>query len=101
MQARRPRFDTDPGVARVVTERILAAVGREATADPAVRMEPAEVNGMPGVVAWTGDAVVLVASLVLVDGRVGQVLIVRNPEKLGRSTAPRYQRTSGDLGSRA
>jgi RNA polymerase sigma-70 factor (TIGR02957 family) len=138
VQARRPRFDTDPRAARVVTERFLAAcatgdvatlvaalapdavlisdgggrakaalrpitgaakvarflaaVGREAAADPGLRIEVAEVNGMPGVVARDGAVVVLAASLVLVEGLVEQVLIVRNPEKLGRDRSPSHPR---------
>ena len=141
VQARRPRFDTDPRAARLVTERFLtacatgdvaalvaalapdallvtdgggrakaalrpitgavkvarflAAVGGEAAT---LRVDLAEVNGMPGVVAWDGDAVVLAASLVVVDGLVAQVFVVRNPEKL-RAGAPSPRPPAGDAGA--
>jgi hypothetical protein len=55
------------------------------------------VNGEPAVVAWTGTEPFLSMSLLLVDGRVQQVLIVRNPDNSGacgrqRRTAPRLTR---------
>jgi RNA polymerase sigma-70 factor (ECF subfamily) len=42
-----------------------------------------DINGAPGVVAWSGADPYVSMSLVVADGRVEQVLIVRNPDKLG------------------
>lgn len=47
-----------------------------------LRIEVAEVNGGPGVVAWVGGEPLLAMSLVVVGGRIEQVLLVRNPDKL-------------------
>ncbi|SEK28480.1 RNA polymerase sigma-70 factor, ECF subfamily [Blastococcus sp. DSM 46786] len=47
-----------------------------------VRIEVAEVNGGPGIVAWAGGDPLLAMSLVVADGRIEQVLLVRNPDKL-------------------
>ena len=128
VRARRPRFDADRSVQRVVTERFLAAcaggdvealltalapdvvlvtdgggrakaalrpiVGADkvvrfllATAEqglsiPGVHVEVTDVNGAPGVVAWVRGAPYMTMSLVVADGLVEQVLVVRNPDKL-------------------
>jgi RNA polymerase sigma-70 factor (TIGR02957 family) len=47
-----------------------------------LRLDAADVNGLPGLVVRTDDGPFLVMSLVVVDGRVAQVLVVRNPDKL-------------------
>ncbi|MDP5181544.1 RNA polymerase sigma factor SigJ [Blastococcus sp. BMG 814] len=47
-----------------------------------VRIGVAEVNGGPGIVAWAGGDPLLAMSLVVADGRIEQVLLVRNPDKL-------------------
>ncbi|WP_236833239.1 RNA polymerase sigma-70 factor [Blastococcus sp. KM273128] len=47
-----------------------------------LRIEVAEVNGGPGVVAWVGGEPLLAMSLVVVGGCIEQVLLVRNPDKL-------------------
>ncbi|RBY91675.1 RNA polymerase subunit sigma-24 [Blastococcus sp. TBT05-19] len=57
----------------------VAAQGMELAG---LRIEVAEVNGGPGIVAWTDGDPLLAMSLVVVDGRIEQVLLVRNPEKL-------------------
>ena len=62
----------------------IAAQGREL---PDLRTEIAEVNGSPGIVAWSGGAPVVAVSLVVAEGRVSHVLTVRNPEKLAGLTA--------------
>jgi RNA polymerase sigma-70 factor (ECF subfamily) len=74
------------GAAKVA--RFLAAVGPEGTADPSARWELVELNGLPGVVGWSGSQPMLAASLVVVDGRVEQVLIMMNPDKLRGITTP-------------
>jgi RNA polymerase sigma-70 factor (TIGR02957 family) len=128
VQARRPRFDTDPGAQREVTERFLAAcaggdveallaalapdavlvsdgggkakaalrpitgadkvarfaigVAVQGFALPGLRVGITEVNGAPAVVAWTDGEPLMSMSLVVTDGLVSQILMVRNPEKL-------------------
>ena len=62
--------------------RFLVATTAQGLATPGLHVEVAEVNGAPGVVAWVGGAPYMTISLVLVDGLVEQVLVVRNPKKL-------------------
>ena len=62
--------------------RFLAAVGPEGAAVPGLRMAITEVNGEPGIAAWIADGPVMAATLVVADGRVDQVLVFRNPDKL-------------------
>jgi RNA polymerase sigma-70 factor, ECF subfamily len=42
------------------------------------------VNGRPGVATWVGDHIHSVVTLDVADGRVTNVFIVRNPDKLKR-----------------
>jgi RNA polymerase sigma-70 factor (ECF subfamily) len=62
--------------------RFLLATAAEGLSIPDLHIEIADVNGAPGVVAWVGGAPFMTMSLLLVDGLVEQVLVVRNPEKL-------------------
>jgi RNA polymerase sigma-70 factor, ECF subfamily len=62
--------------------RFMAGIAAVGNADPAMRVVTAEFNGAPGLLAWRGDEPFLAAQLVLVDGLIEQVLIVRNPDKL-------------------
>ena len=68
------------GVDKVV--RFLLATAAEGLAIPDLHIEIADVNGAPGVVAWVRGAPFMTMSLVVADGLVEQVLVVRNPEKL-------------------
>jgi RNA polymerase sigma-70 factor (ECF subfamily) len=69
--------------------RFLTAIAATGLAtNPDVRVELADVNGQPGVVGWSGDQVVLVVSLAVAEGRVEQVFLVANPEKLTGLPAP-------------
>ena len=68
--------------------RFLAAVGPEGAAMPGVRIEFAEVNGEPGLVAWTSEGPFMATTLVVADGRVEQVLVFRNPDKLAGLRSP-------------
>lgn len=132
VQARRPRFDTDRGAQREVTERFLAAcaggdveallaalapdavlisdgggkaraalrpitgadkvarftvgIAAQGLALPDLRIEIADVNGAPAVVAWADGEPLMTMSLVVADGLVTQVLVVRNPDKLAGLT---------------
>jgi RNA polymerase sigma-70 factor (ECF subfamily) len=62
--------------------RFLLATTAQGLEIPGLHVEIAEINGAPGVVAWVGGEPYMTISLVLVDGLVDQVLVVRNPEKL-------------------
>lgn len=55
-----------------------------AIADKAPGLELLErtVNGMPGLVAQRGGAVMTVAAFEVVDGRISRIWVIRNPEKL-------------------
>ena len=69
--------------------RFLAAVGPLAGDVPDLRVEIAEINGAPAVVAWTDDGPYMALQLVLADGLVEEVLFVANPDKLaGLGAAP-------------
>jgi RNA polymerase sigma-70 factor (TIGR02957 family) len=49
---------------------------------PGLRVDVVDVNGLPGIVVWSGDEPFLAMSLTVADGRVEQVFVVRNPDKL-------------------
>ncbi|MFW3169954.1 RNA polymerase sigma factor SigJ [Geodermatophilus sp. CPCC 206100] len=68
------------GAQKVV--RFLLATASEGLATADLRIEVADVNGAPGVAAWVAGEPFLTMSLVLAGGRVTQVLVVRNPDKL-------------------
>jgi RNA polymerase sigma-70 factor (ECF subfamily) len=63
--------------------RFLAGVSAQGLTVPDLRVEVADVNGGPAIVAWAGGKPFLSMSMVLgEDGRIEQVLLVRNPDKL-------------------
>jgi RNA polymerase sigma-70 factor (ECF subfamily) len=62
--------------------RFLAAVGPQGMEVPGLRMELAEVNGAPAVVAWTDEGPFMALQLVVADGLVQQIFYVANPDKL-------------------
>jgi hypothetical protein len=62
--------------------RFLLATAGQGLSIPDLHLEVTDVNGAPGVVAWVGSAPFMTMSLLLVDGLVERVLVVRNPEKL-------------------
>ena len=68
------------GAAKVA--RFLLATAAEGLSIPGVHVEVTDVNGAPGVVAWVRGAPYVAMSLVVADGLVEQVLVVRNPDKL-------------------
>jgi RNA polymerase sigma-70 factor (ECF subfamily) len=80
--ARRPIVGADK------VARFLAAVGPQGTELPGLRVEIAEINGAPAVVAWTDDGPFMALQLVLADGLVEQVLYVANPDKLAGLARP-------------
>jgi RNA polymerase sigma-70 factor (ECF subfamily) len=80
--ARRPIVGADK------VARFLAAVGPQGTELPGLRVEIADINGAPAVVAWTDDGPFMALQLVLADGLVEQVLYVANPDKLAGLALP-------------
>jgi RNA polymerase sigma-70 factor (ECF subfamily) len=55
---------------------------------PDLRMVVADVNGSPAIVGWTGQEPYGAVSLVVADGRVEQVLVMVNPQKLAGLVPP-------------
>jgi RNA polymerase sigma-70 factor (TIGR02957 family) len=49
---------------------------------PGLRIEIADLNGSPAVVAWAADEPLMTMSLVVTGGRIEQVFLLRNPDKL-------------------
>lgn len=127
VQARRPRFDTDPDRQREVTARfveatlsgdvealleilapdvvlitdsggkVTAARRPVVTADnvarflvglntkygvPALRLEQAELNHAPGMIAWAGDDILMAGLAEVTDGRITRILMFRNPDRM-------------------
>jgi RNA polymerase sigma-70 factor (ECF subfamily) len=62
--------------------RFLAGVGRQGADVVGLRIEVAEVNGAPAVLAWTDEGPFMALQLVVVGGLVEQVLYIGNPDKL-------------------
>jgi RNA polymerase sigma-70 factor (TIGR02957 family) len=62
--------------------RWLVAAGQQGATIPDLRIELAEVNGAPAIVGWSGSEPFGSISLTVADGRIEQVLVVVNPEKL-------------------
>jgi RNA polymerase sigma-70 factor (ECF subfamily) len=73
--ARRPIVGADK------VARFLAAIAPQG-AGLGLRVEVADVNGAPAVVAWTDEGPFMALQLVLVDGLVEQVFYMGNPDKL-------------------
>jgi RNA polymerase sigma-70 factor (ECF subfamily) len=67
--------------------RWLTAVSAQGGSVPGLELTVADVNGAPAVVARTPEGPYMVLQLVLSAGRVEQVLVVVNPEKLARLDA--------------
>jgi RNA polymerase sigma-70 factor (TIGR02957 family) len=70
-----------PVTGRTRAARFLVGLWRQASRH-GVAIAPARVNGQPGVVARSGDAIVGVMSLIISDGRIVAVHNVINPDKL-------------------
>ena len=77
--------------------RWLVAIARQGASIPDLRIEVAEVNGWPAIVGWSGVEPFGSISLAVADGRIEQVLVVVNPDKLTGLVLPSRE---GDLGSR-
>lgn len=63
--------------------RFVAAIAAEGFALPGLEVAVTEINGGPGIVARAAGAPLIAMSLVVVDRRITQLLVVRNPDKLG------------------
>jgi RNA polymerase sigma-70 factor (ECF subfamily) len=68
--------------------RWLVAVAQQGASIPDLRIEVAEVNGWPALVGWTGAEPFGSISLAMADGRIEQVLVVVNPDKLAGLVLP-------------
>ncbi|TKJ24529.1 RNA polymerase subunit sigma-24 [Blastococcus sp. CCUG 61487] len=62
--------------------RFTLGIATQGFALPGLRVEVVDVNGAAAVVAWVDGEPLMSMSLVVADGRVEQVLVVRNPDKL-------------------
>ncbi|MDO7842782.1 sigma-70 family RNA polymerase sigma factor [Sphingomonas immobilis] len=76
-----------PAVARVLrgvgeVTRAHAALGRlNRTGSPPVRFTL--INGLPGFVTREGDGILQTTALLIEDGRITAIYVMRNPDKLG------------------
>jgi len=68
--------------------RWLVAIAQQGASIPDLRMEVTEVNGQPAIVGWSGADPFGSISLTVADGRVEQVLVVVNPDKLAGLVGP-------------
>ncbi|MGZ4550896.1 MAG: RNA polymerase sigma-70 factor [Blastococcus sp.] len=62
--------------------RFLVTIAAAGLALPGLRTEVTEVNGSAGIVGWIGADPIMAICPVVVDGRIAQVLVVVNPDKL-------------------
>jgi RNA polymerase sigma-70 factor (ECF subfamily) len=81
--ARRPITGADK------VARFLVGIAEKGGDIPGLRIEVAEVNGLPAIVGWVGAEPFGSISLALADGRIEQVLVVVNPDKLAGLVEPR------------
>ena len=68
--------------------RWLVAIAQQGASIPDLRMEVTEVNGWPAIVGWSGAEPFGTISLAVADGRIEQVLVVVNPDKLAGLVLP-------------
>jgi RNA polymerase sigma-70 factor (TIGR02957 family) len=74
--ARRPITGADK------VARFLVGIAEKGGDIPGLRIEIAEVNGLPAIVGWVGAEPFGSFSLSMADGLIEQVLVVVNPDKL-------------------
>jgi RNA polymerase sigma-70 factor (TIGR02957 family) len=74
--ARRPIVGADK------VARFLVGIVAQGMEIPGLRTRIVDVNGAPAVVAWVDDEPFVSVSPVVADGRIAQVLVVVNPDKL-------------------
>ena len=68
--------------------RWLVAIARDGATIPDLRIDLADVNGSPAIVGWSGAQPFGSISLAVADGRIEQVLVVVNPDKLAGLVGP-------------
>jgi RNA polymerase sigma-70 factor (ECF subfamily) len=68
--------------------RFLLGIVAQGLEIPDVRTEVVDVNGSAAIVAWVGREPLVSVSLVVAEGRIEQVLVVRNPDKLAGPSSP-------------
>jgi RNA polymerase sigma-70 factor (ECF subfamily) len=86
--ARRPIVGADK------VARFLTAIAAQGFAVPGLDVRLTDVNGTPGVAAWVEGRPFMAVSPVVDEGRVQQVLVVVNPDKL-TGLAPRASDSPG------
>jgi RNA polymerase sigma-70 factor (ECF subfamily) len=85
--ARRPITGADK------VARFLVGIAEKGGDIPGLRIEVAEVNGLPAIVGWVGAEPFGSISLAVADGRIEQVLVVVNPDKLAGLVLPSGEET--------
>jgi RNA polymerase sigma-70 factor, ECF subfamily len=80
--ARRPITGADK------VARFLVGIAEKGADIPDLRLAVAEVNGLPAIVGWVGAEPFGSVSLTMADGRIEQVLVVVNPDKLAGLVVP-------------
>ena len=80
--ARRPIIGADK------VARFLVGIAEKGGDIPGLRIELVEVNGLPAIVGWVGAEPFGSISLAVSDGRIEQVLVVVNPDKLAGLVVP-------------
>jgi RNA polymerase sigma-70 factor (TIGR02957 family) len=80
--ARRPIAGADK------VARFLVGIAAKGGDIPGLRIQVAEVNGAPAIVGWVGTEPFGSISLAVADGRIEQVLVVVNPDKLAGLVLP-------------
>jgi RNA polymerase sigma-70 factor (ECF subfamily) len=83
--ARRPITGADK------VARFLVGIAEKGGDIPGLRIEVAEVNGLPAIVGWVGAEPFGSISLAVSGGRIEQVLVVVNPDKLAGLVVPLEQ----------
>ena len=73
-----------PSVPRPVTGRetlVQVLLGFYRTAPPETRIEIFEINGAPGLLFWRGEALLVVTTFEMADGKIQSIYNVINPNK--------------------
>jgi RNA polymerase sigma-70 factor (TIGR02957 family) len=70
--------------------RFLVAIAAEGAGVPDLRLEAGDVNGAPAILAWTGSEPFLAVQVHVEAGRIDQVFVVRNPDKLAGLTSAHH-----------
>jgi RNA polymerase sigma-70 factor (ECF subfamily) len=71
--------------------RFLLGVGRKLNGLPNFAARSATINGWPGMVTYINDLPYFILALDIVDGRIQEIDIVTNPDKLHRIPARTYE----------